>query len=87
MRDAFLRRTEGAIVWAYVVSFSGEEVFKFDESGIGAAFGSDAKEPQAGVIVWRRECGGCYFYSVYCVMAVSGMDSREIALGGDSNMT
>ena len=52
MGDAFLGRAEGAIVGAYVVSFSDKEVFKFAESGIGAAFKSDAKEPQAGVIVW-----------------------------------
>ena len=45
-------RAERAIVQAYVVFFSGEEVFKFADSGIGAAFGSDAKESQAGVIVW-----------------------------------
>ena len=45
-------RTEKAAVRAYVVSFPGEEVFKFANSGIGAAFKSDAKEPQAGVIVW-----------------------------------
>ena len=50
--DAFLGRAERAIVRAYVVSFSGEEVFKCAESGIGAAFGSDAEEPQAGVVVW-----------------------------------
>ena len=52
MGDAFLGGADRAIVRAYVVSFSGEEVFKFAESGIGAAFGRDAKEPQAGVIVW-----------------------------------
>ena len=51
MGDAFLRRAEGAIVWAYVVSFPGEKVFKFAESGIGAA-GGDTKETQASVIFW-----------------------------------
>ena len=52
MGDAILGRAERAIIRAYVVSFSGEEVFKFADSGIGAAFGSDAKESQASVIVW-----------------------------------
>ena len=45
-------RAERVIVRAYVVSFLDDEVFEFAESGIGAAFGSDAKESQAGVIVW-----------------------------------
>ena len=45
-------RAERAIVWAYVVSFPGEEVFELADSGIGAAFGSDANEAQASVIVW-----------------------------------
>ena len=52
MGDAFLWRAEGAIVWAYVVSFPGEKMFKFAESGIGAAFGGDTKKTQAGVIFW-----------------------------------
>ena len=52
MGDAFLGGAERAIVWAYVVSFPGEEMLKFAESGIGAAFGDDTKETQAGVIFW-----------------------------------
>ena len=34
---------ERAVVWAYVVSFPGEEVFELADSGVGAAFGGDAK--------------------------------------------
>ena len=45
-------RAEGAIVWAYVVSFPGEKMLEFAESGIGAAFGGDTKKTQAGVIFW-----------------------------------
>ena len=50
--DAFLWRADGAVVWAYVVPFPGEEVFEFADSGVGAAFGGDAKEAQACIIVW-----------------------------------
>ena len=64
MGDAILGRAERAIVWAYVVSFPGEEVFEFAGSGIRAALGSDAKEAQACIIVWGGECGGCYSYTV-----------------------
>ena len=39
-----LGRAVRAIVWAYVVSFPGEEVFELADSGVGAAFGGDAKE-------------------------------------------
>ena len=52
MGDAFLGGAERAIVRAYVVSFLGEEVFEFAESGIRAALGGDAKETQACIIVW-----------------------------------
>ena len=54
----------GAIVWADVVPFPGEEVFELVDSGVGAAFGSDAKETQSSIIVWGRECGGRDSYTV-----------------------
>ena len=52
MGDAFLGGAERAVVWADVVPFPGEEVFELADSGIEAAFGSDAKEAQALIIVW-----------------------------------
>ena len=50
--DAFLGGADGAIVWADVVSFPGEEVFELVDSGVGAAFGGNAKEAHACIIVW-----------------------------------
>ena len=52
MGDAFLGGAVRAVVWAYVVPFPGEEVFELADSGVGAAFGGDAKEAQACIIVW-----------------------------------
>ena len=52
MGDAFLGGVERAVVWAYVVSFPGEEVFELADLGVGAAFGGDAKEAQTCIIVW-----------------------------------
>ena len=63
MGDAFLGGAERAVVWAYVVPFPGEEVFELADSGVGAAFGGDAKEAQACLIVWGGECGGGYSYT------------------------
>ena len=50
--DAFLGGADRAIVWADVVSFPGEEVFELVDSGVGAAFGGNAKEALACIIVW-----------------------------------
>ena len=43
MGDAFLWRAKGTVIGADVVSFAGEEVLEFADSGVGAAFGGDAK--------------------------------------------
>ena len=50
--DAFLGGAERAVVWAYAVPFPGKEVFELADSGVEAAFGGDAKETQACIIVW-----------------------------------
>ena len=52
MGDAFLGGAERAIVWADVIPFPGEEVFELVDSGVGAAFGGDAKEAQSSIIIW-----------------------------------
>ena len=52
MGDAFLGGAERAVVWADVVPFPGEEVFELVDSGVGAAFGGDAKKAQSSIIIW-----------------------------------
>ena len=51
MGDAFLGGAERAVVWAYAVPFPGKEVFELADSGVEAAFGGDAEETQACIIV------------------------------------
>ena len=42
----------------------GKEMFEFVHTGVGAAFGGDAKEAQSSIIIWGRECGGRDSYTI-----------------------